>query len=133
MAKVEGLNKTLVKVLIYVLRVIPMILAVCEAVNSGLYFFGIEAPVLSFIGGTSFIPLIFIYIASWVFGFCTYHRMFLYYIFILHVINIIDYTIGIPISNCAMLSVHSVITAVFLFLVLYFKKKESCCKHLNVC
>jgi hypothetical protein len=77
--------------------------------------------------------LLFIYLASWVFKFCTYHRMFLYYVFVLHIINVTDFTVGIPASNYAMLSITAVITALFMSLVLFFRKKELCCKHLSVC
>lgn len=115
------------------LRVIPMILALCEMLNTVLGFMNIEVPALAFIGGTSFIPLLFIYLASWVFKFCTYHRMFLYYVFVLHIINVTDFTVGIPVSNYAMLSITAVITALFMSLVLFFRKKELCCKHLSVC
>lgn len=128
MAKEERLSKASVKVLVSILRIIPMILASCEALNSVLYFLGFEVHELSFIGGTSFIPLLFIYLSSWVFGFCTYHRMFLYYIFVVHVINVIDYTVGIPVSNMAMLSIHAFVTLIFLFLVLYFRNKERLCR-----
>lgn len=134
MVKEEKLSKRSVKTLVSILRVIPMILALCEFINSVLYLFGLECPALSFIGGTSFIPLLFIYLASWVFGFCTYHRMFLYYVFVLHVINVIDFTFTIPVSNLTMLSLHAVITGVFLYLVLYFRKKECrCLMYLNPC
>ena len=128
MAKEERLSKASVKVLVSILRIIPMILASCEALNSVLYFLGFEVPELSFIGGTSFIPLLFIYLSSWVFGFCTYHRMFLYYIFVVHIINVIDYTVGIPASNMTMLSIHAFVTLIFLFLVLYFRNKERLCR-----
>lgn len=54
---------------------------------------------LSYIGGISVIPLIFLYLASYMFRFCEYHRMFLHYIVFTWIINITDYYVGIPISD----------------------------------
>ena len=127
MAAEESLNKASVKLLIGLLKIIPMLLAICEAFNSVLYFTGIEAPALSFIGGSSFIPLLFIYIASFVFKFCLYHRMFIYYVVIIHLLNIYDYTIGLPISNTNLLSLHILITFAFLSAVLYLYLKHKLC------
>ncbi len=129
MTKVERLNKTLTGMLMSVLRVIPMVLALCEMVNSILGFLNIEAPALAFIGGTSFIPLLFIYLASWVFKFCTYHRLFLYYVFVINCINVIDYSVTIPVSNYGMLIIIGIITGLFLFLILYFRRAERCYRH----
>ena len=45
--------------------------------------------------------------------------MFLYYILATDIINIIDYYVGIPITNFELLMLHSVITGVSLFIILY--------------
>lgn len=127
MQQEEGLKKRDVKLLIGALKIIPMLLALLETANTALYYFDLHYPVLSFIGGTSFIPLLFIYVSSWVYRFCAYHRMFIYYIALLHIINIIDYTIGIPIGIYWMLGIHAIIVSVFLFLILYLYKKERLC------
>ena len=52
---------------------------------------------LSYIGGISVIPLVFLYLASYMFRFCEYHRMFLHYIVFTWIINITDDYVGIPI------------------------------------
>jgi hypothetical protein len=46
----------------------------------GMTIFGVDIPILASIAGMSLIPLIFMYISSYVFKFCEYHRMFLHYI-----------------------------------------------------
>ena len=132
MAAEVSLTKHSIKLLVGTLKIIPMLLAVCETFNTVLYYLDINAPVLSFIGGTSFIPLIFIYLSSWVYHFCVYHRMFIYYVAVMHLINIIDYTIGIPIGYYAMLAFHSILISVFLFVTLYLYRKEKLCyRHSN--
>ena len=67
--------------------------------NSILSYFNIDLVILSYIGGVSLITILFIYIASYTFKFCEYHRIFLYYIVVTWIINIIDLYIGIPIND----------------------------------
>lgn len=81
------------------LKYIPMIISLFYLINTITAFIGIDIPILSTISGMSLLTWIFMYIATIVFNFCSYHRMFLYYILIVDIINIIDYYIGIPISD----------------------------------
>jgi len=108
-----------------VLKVIPMLLALFSVINMLLDFAGIDNFILSLIGGISFLPLLFIYISSFVFRFCIYHRMFLYYVVVNNIITYIDYYIGIPVGNKTLLMIHLIIIGLFLFLILYFYYKRN--------
>jgi len=119
MTKEDQLRKSSHKLLLVVLKFIPMITAMCYLLNTALALVGIDAPVLSHICGMSLLPWLFILIATYVFRFCTYHRMFLYYILVSDVINIFDYYVGIPLSAYNMVMLHFNIAGIFLFLVLY--------------
>ena len=81
MAVEESLrSKTLYKIEIGLLKIIPMILAGIYLSNTILsYFLNIDLIVLSYIGGISLLPLIFLYLSSYVFRFCIYHRVFLFF------------------------------------------------------
>ena len=81
------------------LKYIPMIISLFYLINTITAFIGIDIPILSTISGMSLLTWIFMYIATIVFNFCSYHRIFLYYILIVDIINIIDYYINIPISD----------------------------------
>lgn len=132
MAAVEkSVNKNLYKVMLFTLRIIPMCMALCEFLHTFLSLVcHIESPVLSYIGGCSFITWLFIYIAAIVFKFCIYHRMFLYYVLLNNILSIYEFHYGIPVDDANLICIYSVITAVFLFLILYFKRKECLCfKH----
>ena len=76
-----------------------MIISLFYLINTITAFIGIDIPILSTISGMSLLTWIFMYIATIVFNFCSYHRIFLYYILIVDIINIIDYYISIPISD----------------------------------
>lgn len=116
-------NKTLYKWELISIKTIPMILAAVSLLNILLSYFDIDVPLLSYIGGISLLPLIFLYLSSVVFRFCVYHRLFLHYVSLNWILNIVDYYIGIPVSNKNMFLIYIIITGVFLFLILYFHQK----------
>lgn len=117
------MSKNLYKLLIVLLKYIPMIISLCYLANTITAYVGIDIPVLSSIAGMSLLTWIFMYIATIVFKFCSYHRMFLYYILIVDIINIIDYYIGIPISDFQLLMLHSILTGISLFIILFLYLK----------
>lgn len=111
------------------LKVIPMLLALSAMIGMLLDFFGKDSSIFSFIGGVSLLPLLFLYLASYVFRFCEYHRMFLHYVVANNVLTYADYYVGLPIDNATLFMIHVFLIGVFLFLVLYFYRKERCCKR----
>lgn len=112
------------KVLILVVKYIPMLISIFYILNTVLCWVEIDTPVISNIAGVSLLTWLFLYLSSIVFQFCIYHRMFLYYILVTDLINIYDFYLGIPISTVQLLSVHSVIISVLLFLLLYIHIKN---------
>ena len=116
-------NKDLYKIELYLLKVMPMLLAAIYLINTVLSYYDIVLPALSYIGGLSFIPLLFMYIFSYVFRFCSYHRMFLHYIVINDLINLIDYYYTLPISDWELLILHMSIAGISLFIILYLYVK----------
>ena len=117
-------NKDLYKIELYLLKVMPMLLATIYLINTVLSYYDIVLPALSYIGGLSFIPLLFMYISSYVFRFCSYHRMFLHYIVINDLINLIDYYYTLPISDWELFILHMSIAGISLFIILYLYVKS---------
>ena len=113
----------LYKLEILFLKIIPMVLAGCFLANTILSYFGIETEVLSYIAGIGILPLLFIYLSSFVFKFCVYHRMFIYYILVNNVLCFIDDKWGIPISNIEFVLLHIILAGISLFLILFLKFK----------
>lgn len=120
-------RKLLHKVEFKLLKIIPMLLAMCYLSNTLLSLWGYDCYVFSIIAGVSIIPMIFLYISSYVFGFCEYHRMSLHYIVVNDILNWIDYYYELPISNRTLAVIHIAIAGIFLFLILYLKIKV--CKN----
>lgn len=117
-------SKYLYKIELYSIKTIPVILAALCLLNTILSYFYIDVPLLSYIGGNSLFTLAFLYLSSVVFRFCAYHRMFIHYIALNWVLNIIDYYIGIPLSNKDLFLMYIVITGIFMFIILYLHLKK---------
>ena len=115
------------KAVLILLKIMPMLLALLDIANTAVGFLGIECHWLTYFGGVSFLTLAFLYLTSYVFGFCRYHRMFLHYILLTNVISIADFEFCIPVTNLSLLGIHSMLLGSLLFLVLYFYRTERCC------
>lgn len=122
---VERPNVELYKVELYLLKIIPILLAGIHLANTVLSYYGIDIILFSYIGSVSLILLIFLYISSYVFKFCEYHRMFLHYIVVNNAINIYDYYVGISITAKELLAIHLIIAGICLIIILYLYVKTN--------
>ena len=124
----KGVKRSRYKVFIYLLKIIPMLIAICDVINTFLWIIlGYDNEIFSYVGGISILPLLFIYLASYVFEFCEYHRMFLHYVVVNNIVSIIDYYFEIGFGYILYL----IIIGIFLFLILYFHQKETKNDRLN--
>lgn len=115
-------SKHLYKIELYLIKIIPMVISLLYLLDTILSYFYIDAPIISYLAGTSVLELLFLYLSSIVFRFCAYHRMFIHYITFNWITNIYDYYIGIPISSKGLFMMYLIITCIFMFLILYFVK-----------
>lgn len=118
----QKLNRKLLIIFKWSLKLIPMLLAGLQGLNTIISYFGIH--IKAFAHCFVFCLIGFVYIASYLLKFCEYHRMFLHYIVIIYIINCIDYYIGIPINDYNLLILYSIITIITLFIILYLKIKN---------
>lgn len=118
-------SKKLYKVTLVLLKLIPMLLAFCYVLNTTLYIFGIDYYILSHIAGMSLLPMIFLYLTSYVFQFCKYHRMFLHYVVLNDIINILDVYFGENISDWTYISIHLILLFVCLVIILYLYNRKT--------
>lgn len=98
-------------------------MAGCYFLNSVLSYFNIEAPILSLIGGLSILPFMFLYLSSFVFRFCIYHRLPLYYMLISDIISYYDIYIGLEISSRNYFTLNAVLAGITIIFILLFKFK----------
>lgn len=90
----RNVNKLYYKLFIVVLKYTPILIALCYVLNTVTAVFGI------------------------------YHRMFLWYILIDDLLNIIDYYYELPIETSNLLMIHNSIIGIFLFIILYIYVKD---------
>ena len=96
----------------------------CYVLNSVLSYYNINGEILSVIGGQSILTWIFLYVSSFVFKFCIYHRLPLYYILVSDILAHYDNIIGIPVSNKELFVLNISIIGIFILLIVYFKFKQ---------
>ncbi len=117
------IEKNLYKLELLLIKILPLGIALCYLLNTILSYFKIDAVILSYIGGMSILPVIFILVSSFVFKFCVYHRLPIYYIIVSDILNYIDFYIGIPIITRDLFILNMVIAGIFIILLLLFKFK----------
>ena len=125
MAMEVNSNKVLYKVQLYLLKVIPMVMAFICLINTILSYFDIDLEFLSYLGSGSMLMIGYLYVSSYVFKFCEYHRMFLHYVVVINVLNTYDYYIGIPINDLMLLILYQIISGIFLFIIIYLYVKTN--------
>lgn len=118
-------SKDLYKIAIVLLKLIPFILAVFNFLNTILTCLGIALPFIVELASISFIPLIFIYVVSYLFKFCEYHRVPIHYVTINKILNLFDYYFQIPIPDYNWFILNSLIFGFFAIMccILRFFKK----------
>ena len=115
------LQKSLYKIELYIIKVIPYILALFYLVNTVLSYFYIDIPLISYIAGVSLLPLLFFYITSFVFRFCIYHRLPIYYIFTNWLITVADYYLDFTKYYETTILISLITSCITIMLIVYFK------------
>lgn len=117
------IEKQLYKLELLLIKSLPLGIVLCYLLNSILSYFKINAPILSYLGGMSVFPVIFILVSSFVFKFCIYHRLPIYYVILSDIINYYDLYIGIPLNNRNLFIMNMIIAGIFIILIVITKAK----------
>ena len=120
----NNLDKSLYKIELCLIKFTPILIACIYLLNTILSYFYIDVPLLSYIGSTSLLTLMFLYTSSYVFKFCLYHRLPIHYITINWILNIIDYYIGIPLDNRELFILYMILSGLTVIAMVYMKYKK---------
>lgn len=123
MARVENLSKVRYKILLLLIKYIPSISMLGYIMSSFLSFIGYNTEIFSYFGGLSLLSWLYMLLSSFVFKFCIFHRLPLYYMIVIDSLNIYDYYKGIPLDNFKLLMLHAIITGITILLIIYFYAK----------
>ena len=118
------MQKALYKIEIISLKTIPFILAIFQYIRTICFIVGISTPIFAEIAGVSLIPLLFLYLSSYVFKFCEYHRMPLHYIATNDFLNSLDYHFQFAITDYDFILMHTLLFGFASILYGIFKLKK---------
>ena len=99
-----------------------MVIAVLSFTDTLLSYFDYEGATISYI--IALLIWLFLYLSSFCFQFCRWHRMFLYYILVEGIINWYDYTYGILLGLRPMVAFQLGLGIVFISIGLYFHQHD---------
>ena len=99
-----------------------MVLCALSFTDTILSYFEVEGSIISYLN--ALLVWLFLYLSSFVFRFCRWHRMFLYYLLVEGCINCYDYEIGIPLGLKDMIVVQLAIIMIFVSIGLYFHQHD---------
>ena len=124
----NNLNKRLYKLTILTLKFLPIVMASAFMISNLVHISVIQ--MICHIIGINIAQFLFIYLTSYAFKFCNYHRIFIHYLVLIETINAIDWYVGIPISDKAIQIIHIVIALVFIVIAvkMYYNKNIKCIK-----
>lgn len=128
----SNLDRCLYKIVLFSVKVLPMIISGIYLMNTTLSYFNIDWEILSYIVAGLFIAGL--YLLSIAFKFCRWHRVFIHYITGNLILNTLDCYVGIPVSDKGIFLLYLIFTGICLFLALYLRKrdarlfKKDCCK-----
>lgn len=119
----EGnLRSKLYKAEITLIKALPFLLAVLYLIATVLDYYMISSTIINYIALG--ILYVFIYISSYVFKFCGYHRMPIHYIVLINILSVYDVYIGIPLDTFRLMQMYAIVTCLFVFLTVYLYVKN---------
>jgi hypothetical protein len=117
-------SKNLYKLMLVVLKVLPMVMALGFVLSNTIPRINPVLNMIVHICGLTIPQFAFMYLSSYIFRFCSYHRIFLHYILAIQAITITDWYIGIPISNNEIRYLQYAVSVVFAIIAIYLYIKH---------
>lgn len=122
MAAEGNLKSSLYKLEIIIIKVLPFIIAALYILSTILDYIDICSTLVNYIVYLMF--FLFLYVSSYVFKFCEYHRMPIHYALGINLINVYDVYVGIPVDNYSMFGIYSIFTGIAIFITVYLCVKS---------
>ena len=116
-------TKLMYKLELLSVKYIPIFMSIIYTISMILSYLDININILDVLVGSSLITTIPMYISSYVFKFCKYHRMFIHHLVLVNTIDAIDLFIGIPVNDFNLLMIYVISFGIFTILALYYHQK----------
>lgn len=108
------------KLLIFVLKILPAIMAGSYVIEMISIFLGFGTQVLVNFIGMIVAPILFMYLASYVFKFCEYHRIFIHYVLILEILTTVKWYYPVIVTSQLVLNISFVLSGLLMLCVVFF-------------
>lgn len=120
-------NKNLYKLFLSVIKYNPMIVAIIHTLALIFHYFGIQAVLLSCIGGISILFIIILYLISYVFKFCYLYRVPLWYLSVILIINILRNSGILSLKLLGLYRLYAIVFGFFLvvFIIYMYKNRKN--------
>ena len=130
-------SKDLYKTTLVLLKILPMIMVLSYFIMLGSYYYAPEYLIIPHILGTVCTPLAFIYITSYVFRFCAFHRLFIHYYAFIDILNVSDHYLHPYFNEKVVTFIHEIGTIIFIItaiiMYIYKYKRDKCTKVVDSC
>lgn len=117
---------------IQTIKFIPFLISILCITRTILAYFEIDLQIISHIGSLSLITILFLYLSSYSFGFCKWHRLCIHYVSLNWILNIYDWYIGFPFEYRTLFIIYFSIAGIFLILILlsiFVPWRKHCSQH----
>lgn len=123
MAVEANLKTNLYKLELIILKTLPFLLGLLGFISTIFDYIEINSVMVNYI--MIFSLYSFIITSSYVFKFCLYHRLPIYYLILINILSIIDIYIGIPLSTFYLFQFYLFLSGIFLILIIYTYVKSN--------
>jgi hypothetical protein len=123
MAVEANLKTNLYKLELIILKTLPFLLGLLGFISTIFDYIEINSVIVNYI--MIFSLYSFIITSSYVFKFCLYHRLPIYYLILINILSIIDIYIGIPLSTFYLFQFYLFLSGIFLILIIYTYVKSN--------
>ena len=120
----NNLTKVNYKLFMFIMKYIPCVLGIIQIICLTLNYFGVNAFMLTCLGGASYIFIGVLYMFSYVFRFCHLYRIPLYYITVITIIASLDSFIGIPFDTLTLYRIYTLITGISIITYIIYVYKN---------
>ena len=111
-------NKTLYKTFLYCTKISSYVYALIQVIGIICFYLKVNTIIPSFIGGCSLITIVLLILISYVFNFCTTHRIPIYYIISVYLIGLLD--LIFPLGDILiLLRIYTLNIGLFLLIYIY--------------
>lgn len=108
------------KLLIFTLKILPAIMASSYVIEMISIFLGFGTQVLVNFIGMIVAPILFMYLASYVFKFCEYHRIFIHYVLILEILTTVKWYYPVIVTSQMVLNISFFLSGLLMLCVVFF-------------